>query len=122
MKKYGKVLMLALFVIVFVGMFVFLYRKSRPEEIRYEQLRPAVTDIRKTTVVTGKIVPRDEINIKPQISGIITHLYKEAGDKVQEGEVIAKVKVIPDMGQLSSAEARVRLASINLKQAAIKFI
>ena len=76
MKKYGKVLMLALFVIVFVGMFVFLYRKSRPEEIRYEQLRPAVTDIRKTTVVTGKIVPRDEINIKPQISGIITELYK----------------------------------------------
>ena len=120
MKKYGKVLMLALFVIVFVGMFVFLYRKSRPEEIRYEQLRPAVTDIRKTTVVTGKIVPRDEINIKPQISGIITELYKEAGESVKEGEVIAKVKVIPEMGSLSAAQSRVRLSEINLNQAVVE--
>ena len=120
MKKYGKVLMLALFVIVFVGMFVFLYRKSRPEEIRYEQLRPAVTDIRKTTVVTGKIVPRDEIKIKPQISGIITELYKEAGESVKEGEVIAKVKVIPEMGSLSAAQSRVRLSEINLNQAVVE--
>ena len=120
MKKYGKVLMLALFVIVFVGMFVFLYRKSRPEEIRYEQLRPAVTDIRKTTVVTGKIVPRDEINIKPQISGIITELYKEAGESVREGEIIAKVKVIPEMGSLSAAQSRVRLSEINLNQAVVE--
>ena len=59
--------------------------------------------------------------MKPQISGIITHLYKQAGDMVSAGEVIAKVKVIPDMGQLSSAEARVRLAGINLKQAQVDF-
>ena len=57
------------------------------------------------------------MNIKPQISGIITELMKEAGQTVQAGEVIAKVKVIPDMGQLSSAQSRLRLAEINLKQA-----
>ena len=62
-------------------------------------------------------MPRDEVNIKPQISGIISNIYKEAGQHVQEGEVIAKVKVIPDMGSLSAAESRVRLAEINLKQA-----
>ena len=61
------------------------------------------------------------MNIKPQISGIITDLYKEPGDYVNAGDVIAKVKVIPDMGQLSSAEARVRLSEINLKQAQVNF-
>ena len=116
MKKYGKVIMVAIFAIVLVGIFVFLYLKSRPEEIRYEKVRPEIRTIEKTTVVTGKIVPRDEINIKPQISGIITELFKEAGEMVKAGEVIAKVKVIPEMSSLSAAQSRVRLAEINLKQ------
>ena len=73
--------------------------------------------IQKTTIITGKIEPRNEVNIKPQISGIISELLKEPGDYVNAGDVIAKVKVIPDMAQLSSAEMRVRLAEINLKQA-----
>ena len=117
MKKYGKVIMVAIFAIVLVGIFVFLYLKSRPEEIRYEKVRPEIRTIEKTAVVTGKIVPRDEINIKPQISGIITELFKEAGEMVKAGEVIAKVKVIPEMSSLSAAQSRVRLADINLKQA-----
>ena len=117
MKKYGKVIMVAIFAIVLVGIFVFLYLKSRPEEIRYEKVRPEIRTIEKTAVVTGKIVPRDEINIKPQISGIITELFKEAGEMVRAGEVIAKVKVIPEMSSLSAAQSRVRLAEINLKQA-----
>ena len=117
MKKYGKVIMVAIFAIVLAGIFVFLYLKSRPEEIRYEKVRPEIGTIEKTAVVTGKIVPRDEINIKPQISGIITELYKEAGETVRAGEVIAKVKVIPEMSSLSAAQSRVRLAEINLKQA-----
>ena len=74
-------------------------------------------NIRKTTVVTGKIEPRNEVNVKPQISGIITEILKEAGETVQQGEVIAKVKVIPDMGSLSAAQSRLRLAEINRKQA-----
>ena len=78
-------------------------------------------DVLKTTVITGKIEPRNEVNVKPQISGIITEICKQAGDFVQAGEVIAKVKVIPDMGQLSSAQARVRLAEINLKQAQVNY-
>jgi HlyD family secretion protein len=61
------------------------------------------------------------VNIKPQISGIISELLKEPGDYVNAGDVIAKVKVIPDMAQLSSAEMRVRLAEINLKQAETDF-
>ncbi|MCD8203207.1 MAG: efflux RND transporter periplasmic adaptor subunit, partial [Prevotella sp.] len=100
---------------------VFLYMKSRPQLVVYEEFSPKVMEISRTTVITGKIEPRDEVEVKPQISGIITDLYKDAGDKVQEGEVIAKVKVIPDMGSLSSAESRVRLAEVNLKQAEINY-
>ena len=121
MKKYRKLIVAVIVAVIFIGTFVFLYQKSQPTPVVYSEFTPEVKDIQKTTVITGKIEPRNEITVKPQISGIITDLYKEAGEMVQEGEVIAKVKVIPDMGQLSSAEARVRLADINLKQAQVDF-
>ena len=117
MKKYSKLIIAAVIALIFIGTFVFLWQKSQPKEVVYNEFTPEVNDVRKTTIITGKIEPRNEVNIKPQISGIITELMKEPGQYVQQGEVIAKVKVIPDMGQLSSAEARVRLADINLKQA-----
>ena len=121
MKKYLKVIIAALVVLVFIGTFVFLYQKSKPQPVVYDEFTPKVADISKTTVITGAIEPRDEVEVKPQISGIITEIYKEAGQMVKAGEVIAKVKVIPDMGQLSSAESRVRLAEINLKQAKVNY-
>lgn len=117
MKKILKYFALAAIALVFIGTFVFLYQKSRPEEIRYNEHTATVMDIQRSTVVTGKITPRNEVAIKPQINGIIAELYKEAGQQVQENEVIAKLKVIPDMQSLSSAESRVRLAELNLKQA-----
>ena len=113
--------MIALVALLFIGTFVFLYKKSRPKEVKYQEMEVTLTDIRRTTVVTGKIQPRDEVNIKPQINGIISELYKEAGQEVKENEVIAKLKVIPDMNSLSSAQSRVRLAEINLKQAQTNF-
>ena len=121
MKKYSKLMVAAIVAIIFIGTFVFLYQKSQPKPIEYQELSPKVTDVLKSTVITGKIEPRNEVNVKPQISGIITEICKQAGDYVQAGEVIAKVKVIPDMGQLSSAQARVRLAGINLKQAQVDY-
>ena len=117
MKKFFRYFLLALLALLFIGTFVFLYRKSRPQEVRYQELEVVQTDIRRTTVVTGKIQPRDEVNIKPQINGIISELYKEAGQEVAANEVIAKLKVIPDMNSLSSAQSRLRLSEINLKQA-----
>lgn len=117
MKKYLKVFLAALVALVFIGMFVFLWLKSQPHPDVYEEFTPEVMDLKKTTVVTGKIEPRNEVNVKPQISGIIAEIMKEAGDHVQAGEVIARVKVIPDMQQLSSAQARVRLAQVNAGQA-----
>jgi len=117
MKRTFKYLVFAFIALVFIGTFVFLFKNSRPKVERYEEHEPTMGDIQRTTIITGKIEPRDEVNIKPQINGIIAELYKEAGQTVTKDEVIAKLKVIPDMNQLSSAESRVRLAELNLKQA-----
>ena len=121
MKKYSKLIIAAIIALIFIGTFVFLWQKSQPKEVVYNEFTPKQDSIQKTTIITGKIEPRNEVNIKPQISGIITELYKEPGDYVNAGDVIAKVKVVPEMGQLSSAEMRVRLAEINLKQAQTDF-
>ena len=117
MKRTFKYIIFALIALIFIGTFVFLAGNSRPETVVYQELEAAVADIHRTTVVTGRIEPRNEVNVKPQINGIIAELYKEAGQQVREGEVIAKLRVIPDMNSLSSAQSRVRLAEINLKQA-----
>ena len=116
-KKFLKIALLVVIAALFIWTFVFLYQKSQPKVTVYETIVPEVTDLEKTTVATGKVEPRDEVLIKPQISGIIAEVYKEAGQSVKQGEVLAKVKVIPELGQLNSAESRVRLAEINAAQA-----
>ena len=121
MKRYSKLIIAAIIALIFIGTFVFLWQKSQPKEIVYNEFTPQLDSLQKTTIITGKIEPRNEVNVKPQISGIISELYKEPGDYVNAGDIIAKVKVIPDMSQLSSAEMRVRLAEINLKQAETDF-
>ena len=121
MKKVIKYIVVALIAVVFIGTFVFLYKNSQPEEIRYQELPAQKQDVARSTVLTGKIVPRNEVNIKPQINGIIAEIYKEAGQMVQQGEVIARLTVIPDMNSLSAAQSRVRLSEINLKQAQTNF-
>ena len=121
MKKYSKLIIAAIIALIFIGTFVFLWQKSQPKEVVYNEFTPKLDSIQKTTIITGKIEPRNEVYVKPQISGIISELLKEPGDYVNAGDVIAKVKVIPDMAQLSSAEMRVRLAEINLKQAQTDF-
>ena len=121
MKKFLKITLLVVLTAGIIGTFVFLWMKSRPKVVVYETVNAEITDLQKTTVATGKVEPRDEILIKPQISGIIDEVYKEAGQSIRKGEVIAKVKVIPELGQVNSAESRVRLAEINEKQAQTDF-
>ncbi|KAA6315150.1 Multidrug resistance protein MdtA, partial [termite gut metagenome] len=121
MKKYLKILLLVAIAAIFLGTFAFLYSKSRPKVTLYETVLSEIVDLEKTTVATGKVEPRDEILIKPQISGIVDQVYKEAGQTVRKGEVIAKVKVIPELGQLNSAESRLRISEINAKQAETDF-
>lgn len=116
MKKVFKILLIVLAVLIFVGTFVYLYFNSRNKEDVYSLVYPTTETIERTTVLTGKIEPRDEIDIKPKISGIISEILVEAGDKVNNGDIIAKIKVIPEDAQLSSAENRVELAKISLDE------
>ena len=116
MKKVFRILLWVLLGAVLIGTFVFLFMNSRQKETVYETVTPERGQVERTTVLTGKIEPRDEIEIKPQISGIITEILVEPGDKVNNGDIIAKIKVIPDEGQLSQAQNRVQVARINLEQ------
>lgn len=116
MKKILKIAVLLIIAVIIIWTFTFLYVKSKPEKVVYEIVKPEIGNIVKSTVATGKVEPRDEVLIKPQISGIISEVYKEAGQPVKKNEVIAKVKVIPEMGQLNAAESRLRLAELNYKQ------
>ena len=121
MKKNIKFIVAGVIALIFIGTFVFLWFKSRPQPEVYDEFTPKMSNLKKVTVITGKIEPRNEVNVKPQISGIITEIMKEAGEMVQAGEIIAKVKVVPDMNQLSNAQSRVRLAQINVKQAKVNY-
>lgn len=121
MKKFFKVTLWIFVGLIFIGTFVFLYFNSVPENTEYEIVKPQIGSIDKTTVLTGKIEPRDEIDIKPQISGIISEVNVEPGDMVKEGDVIAKIKVIPEASSLSSAQARVESAEISLRDATSKY-
>mgnify|MGYP001028395824 FL=1 len=116
MKKFLKIALGALFAALLVGMFWFLWQKARPVKTVYEIVQPKVDTLRQYVIATGKVEPRDEVLIKPQISGIVAAVYKEAGQSIRQGDVIATVKVVPEMGQLSSAESRVSTAEITLSQ------
>ncbi len=116
MKKFFKILLFILLGLLIVGTFVFLWKKSKVKEVEYEIVKMEVRTIEKITIITGTVEPRNEVDLKPQISGIITALYKESGDLVKSGDVIAKVQVIPDISQLNSAESQLKLAEINLEK------
>ncbi|MDD4992358.1 MAG: efflux RND transporter periplasmic adaptor subunit [Paludibacter sp.] len=117
MKKFFKIFLLVLLVVAVLGTFWFLWKKSRPVVKKYQVESVTIGNIDKRTVATGKVEPRNEILIKPQMSGIIAEVYKEAGDIVKAGDVIAKIKVIPDMVSLNSAESRVERAQLSFDQA-----
>jgi HlyD family secretion protein len=116
MKKIFKIALLVILAVAVLWTFWFLWQKSRPKVKKYEIEAVSIGNVDKKTVATGKVDPRNEILIKPQMSGIITAVYKEAGDIVKAGDVIAKIKVIPDMVSLNSAESRVSRAQISFDQ------
>lgn len=113
MKTALKIIIGTIILVVFVGTIVYLYKKSVAKPILFETTTAQVTNIVKKTVATGKIVPRKEIEIKPQVSGIIAELYVEAGETVKRGDMIAKVRIIPNMISLNEAESRLNRAKIS---------
>ena len=116
MKKFFRTSLWILLALLFAGTFFFLWQNSRPRHDRYESVVPAFDTIERTTVLTGTIEPRDEIQIKPQISGIIAEIAVEPGDQVRIGDIIARIKVVPEASQLSSAQNRLSVATIELDE------
>ncbi|HPD86690.1 MAG TPA: efflux RND transporter periplasmic adaptor subunit [Proteiniphilum sp.] len=116
MKRILRIAGFVLLGLLVLSTFVFLWQKSRPKTVNYNIETAVKGDVEKRTVATGKVEPRNEILIKPQMSGIIAEVFKEAGDKVQAGDIIARIQVVPDMVNLSSAESRVQRAQLAADQ------
>lgn len=114
MKKFVTIGILVLIAVTFIGALYYLYQKNQEDPVVYETEEPKVQTIIKKTVATGKIVPKEEVLIKPNISGIIDEIYIEAGEKVKAGDLIAKIRVIPNVSSLQSAKDAVVTAKINL--------
>ncbi|MFA6401381.1 MAG: efflux RND transporter periplasmic adaptor subunit [Salinivirgaceae bacterium] len=121
MKKFFKILIWVIILGVFLGTLAFLANKSKKKPVVYEVQKPTKINIVKKTIATGSVLPRKEIQIKPQISGIVQEIYLEAGNSIKEGQVIAKIKVIPDMISLNSAESRVNLSQLSFENEKQKF-
>ena len=115
MKKVFKWILAGLLVLGVFITFYSLWKRQQPEKVQYETLRVEKRNLEKRTIVTGKVEPRDEVAVKAQINGIIAEVYKEPGDKVRVGEPIARIKVVPEMEAMTSAESRLRLAEYNLR-------
>ncbi len=121
MKRIIKPLIILIIATVVLWSFWFLYKKSAKTEDEFSMEKPRTENILKKTVANGKIVPRTEIAIKPVVSGIVTEVLVEAGQQIKQGDVIAKIQIVPDMLSLSSAENRVRTNEIALQNAQMNF-
>lgn len=114
-----------LFIVVLVGGFVwtiyFLYAKSQKPDEEFKTQVPVVTNIIKKTVATGSVIPRKEVFVKPQVSGIIEKIFMEAGQMIKQGDIIARVKIIPNMVELNNAESRVNRSKINYENAKLDY-
>ncbi len=117
MKKVFKILLVVIFLGLFVWTFGYLYKKGKTKPVIYTTEQAFTSSITKKTVATGSVLPRNEIEIKPQLSGIIAELYVEAGQQIKRGDLIAKIKVIPNMTSLNNAENRLNRAKIALDNA-----
>jgi HlyD family secretion protein len=115
MKKIFKFLVLGVIALLFIGTLVFLYRKSQAAPVVHQLDSPAKMSIIKKTVATGKVIPRREVEVKSQVSGVVERLYVVAGQTVKKGAIIARISLRPNMLNVSAAEAQVLSARINLR-------
>lgn len=121
MKRLLRVLLLVIIIIVFISTIVFLYKKSEKKPKIYKTEKAFIGNIIKKTVATGSVVPRKQIEIKPQVSGIIETIFVVPGKQVKKGDLIAKIRIIPDMLSLNNAESRLKQAELKMEEAELSF-
>lgn len=121
MKRIFKFAILLVFIALVIWVFVYLYQQSKTAPVVYETETPVTTNILRKTVATGSVVPRKEIAIKPQESGIVTAVYVEPGQLVKQGDNLARIQIIPEMVQVNEAENRVNKARLAFANAEKEF-
>ncbi len=114
MRRVVTILIILTIVLGFGFALYYLYQKNQEDPVIYETEQASVQTIVKKTVATGNIVPKEEVLIKPNISGIIDEIFIEAGERIEAGDLIAKIRVIPNVSALQSAKDAVTTAKINL--------
>jgi HlyD family secretion protein len=121
MKKALTVVLVGALLAVFGGTLWYLWRKAQKPVVIYATEHPAITDIIKKTVATGSVIPRKEVTVKPQVSGIVETIRVEPGQLVKRGELLATIRVVPNTGALAAAESRVHQATFRAADAAREF-
>lgn len=114
MRRLVPVFSTLLVVGAFLYTLFFLYEKSQQPDVLFETANPSMADIVQRTVASGSIVPRREVAIKPRVSGILQELAVEPGATVAAGDIIATIKIVPNVVNLSAAESRFGAAKIRL--------
>ena len=120
MKTVLKWILIAVFLLIALAIlasFAYLYKKSQAKAVVWQTEQPEVTDITKKTVATGNVVPRQSVDVKPKITGVVSALFVEPGKVVKKDEALGKVDIIPDAQNLNAADAQVRSAQITLDNA-----
>lgn len=117
MKRTLTIVFLVIIAVLFSGSLYYLYQKNAEDPVVYSTETPSTQTIVKKTVATGSIVPKEEVLIKPNISGIIDEIFVEAGDFVKRGDLIAKVKVVPNVSSLTSAKNSINASKTQLEAA-----
>lgn len=117
MKKFLKIFLVVLFIGAFIGMLYWLVVSSKDKKVTWNTETVFKHTIEEKTVVTGSVEPRKEVEIKPQINGIIERLYVEPGDYINTGDLVAKINIIPEMVSLNNAKTRIKKCKIQLEDA-----
>jgi len=121
MNKTVKYILIALLVLAALWAAAFFIKSNSKSSTTYETQKPFISSVEKKIVATGKVVPEDEIEIKPQISGIIDKIYLEEGVEVKAGDLIAMIKVVPNEQSLNQSRGRVRNAELALNNVKIEY-
>lgn len=117
MKKVKLIIGIVVFTLVSIFLGYYLISQNQSTDMVYSFEKPILRDITLKTVATGKVKPRQEVNIKPQVSGVIEELYVKAGDLVRKGEKLAKVRLVPSQLNINNATSSVELARLRLRDA-----
>ena len=116
-KKAIYILLALIFAVALFSGISYLVKSNSKENEVFLTRKPMLQDMEDKVMATGKIVPREEIEIKPNMSGIIDKILVKEGDKVTMGQLIATLKIVPSVSQVNAAQQDVQNANLQINNA-----